>query len=303
MLREYFRTYAQIAKNYGTGFILESATWRANADWGEKIGYSAEELAEANRQSIEMLKEIRAEFEDEKTKMVISGCIGPRGDGYVPSNAMTAEEAEKYHSVQVGVFSKTEADLVTAITMNYVEEAIGVAEAAKSFNVPAVISFTVETNGNLPTGQTLKDAIEEVERATGNYPAYYMINCAHPTHFENVLETDANWTKRIRGIRANSSTKSHEELNESVELDEGNPTELGGQYRVISNNLPNLNVLGGCCGTDHRHIEEICKAISLTSDSGMRISDCIGNSHSRIFLSCFLCAFRLFDWEALNFFP
>lgn len=260
MLREYFRTYAKLAKNYGTGFILESATWRANADWGEKLGYSADELAEANRQSIEMLEEIRAEFEDGKTEMVISGCIGPRGDGYVPSNAMTAEEAKSYHSAQIGVFSKMGADLISAITMNYVEEAIGIAEAAKSFNIPAVISFTVETDGNLPTGQTLKDAIEEVDRATGNYPAYYMINCAHPTHFENVLETDADWTKRIRGIRANSSAKSHEELNESTELDEGNPTELGAQYRTLSNSLPNLKVLGGCCGTDHRHVEEMCKA-------------------------------------------
>lgn len=259
-LQTYFRTYAAIAKNYGTGFILESATWRANADWGKKLGYSEEELAEANRQAIEMLEKIRAEVEDDKTKIVISGCIGPRGDGYVPSNAMTAEEAEKYHSEQICIYSQTEADMVAAFTMNYVEEAIGIAKAAKSFKMPVAISFTVETDGKLPTGQTLKDAIEQVDRETGNYPAYFMINCAHPTHFADVLD-DGDWVKRIRGLRANSSVKSHEELNESTELDEGNPPELGKQHRQLLDKLPNVNVFGGCCGTDHRHVEEICKAV------------------------------------------
>lgn len=260
-LKQYYRQYAALAKNYEVGFILESATWRANPDWGKKLGYSEAELIEANQQAIEMLDEIRTEFENEKTKMVISGCLGPRGDGYVPTNAMSAKEAEKYHSAQIGVFSQTNADLVTAITMNYVEEAIGIVKAAESFKMPVAISFTVETDGKLPTGQTLKDAIETVDRETGNYPAYFMINCAHPTHFENVLETGADWTNRIRGLRANSSTKSHEELNESVTLDEGNPSELGKQHRQLFNKLKNVNVFGGCCGTDHRHVEEICKAI------------------------------------------
>ncbi len=259
-LKQYFRTYASIAKKYGTGFILESATWRANPDWGEILGYSTEELDQANRQAIEILEEIRHEFEHDKTKMVISGCIGPRGDGYIPNNAMTAEEAEKYHLRQINTFSQTNADLVTAITMNYAEEAIGIAKAAKSLNMPVAISFTVETDGKLPTGQTLKDAIETVDRSTDNYSAYFMINCAHPTHFEHVLD-DGEWVKRIRGLRANSSSKSHEELNESTTLDEGNPAELGKQHHSLLSKLPKVNIFGGCCGTDERHVEEICKAV------------------------------------------
>lgn len=259
-LRRYFRTHATIAWNYETGFILESSTWRANPDWGKKLGYSESDLAESNRRSIELLSEVRNEFENGKTQMVISGCIGPRGDGYIPTQAMSADQAKEYHSTQIKTFSETEADMVTAITMNYVEEAIGIVQAAKAFGMPVAISFTVETDGNLPTGQTLKDAIESVDKATGNYPAYYMINCAHPTHFESVLNSES-WTERIRGIRANASTKSHEELDESVELDEGNPSELGLQYKQLSGKLKNLNVLGGCCGTDQRHIEEICRAI------------------------------------------
>lgn len=259
-LRNYFRGYASLAKDYGVGFILESATWRANPDWTKKLGYSDDEFVEVNRQAIEMLADIRREFENEKTKIVISGCVGPRGDGYVPRAAMSAKEAEDYHSAQIRAFSETEADMVTAITMNYVEEAIGVAEAARGFGMPVAISFTVETDGKLPTGQTLKEAIEKVDEATGKAPAYFMINCAHPTHFENALAADQSWTQRIRGIRANASVKSHAELNESEELDIGNPAELGAQYRELFGKLKNLKVLGGCCGTDIRHIEAICRA-------------------------------------------
>ena len=261
-LRKYFRPYAALARNYEVGFILESPTWRANLDWGRNLDYSEKELADVNRKAIDLLKEIRNEFEDEKTKMVISGCVGPRGDGYNPTSVMSAEEAQKYHIAQIDTFSETDADMVTAITMNYVEEAIGITKAAKSVGMPVVISLTVETDGNLPTGQTLKDAIESVDEATSNAPAYYMINCAHPAHFESVLIADEPWLERIRGIRANASTKSHAELNDSEELDEGNPVELGRQHRELLSKLKNLNVLGGCCGTDHRHVEEICKGVS-----------------------------------------
>ena len=259
-IRNYFRPFLNLARDLGVGFILESVTWRASSDWGKQIGYSEEKLAEANRKAIDVLCNLRDEFETEKSKIIVSGCIGPRGDGYVPTNLMSADEAEKYHSAQIKTLSETPADLISAFTLNYVEEAIGIARAAKSANMPVVISFTVETDGKLPTGQTLKEAIESVDEATDKYPVYYMINCAHPTHFENVLEADEPWTNRIRAIRANSSAKSHEELNESEELDIGNPAELGRQYRELLGKLKNVNVLGGCCGTDFRHISEIAKS-------------------------------------------
>jgi S-methylmethionine-dependent homocysteine/selenocysteine methylase len=259
-LREYYRKYAALALDYGAGFVLESVTWRANSDWGKKLGLTEKELADLNRKAIDFLSEIRDELETEKSKMVISGCIGPRGDGYVPTDLMTAEEAENYHAPQVKIFSSTQADLISAFTINYVEEAIGIVRVAEKAGMPVVISFTVETDGKLPTGQTLREAIESVDAATNNYPAYYMINCAHPTHFEEALEAGEAWTKRIRGVRANSSVKSHAELDESTELDEGNPRELGQQYRQLLRKLTNLRVLGGCCGTDFRHVKEIAAA-------------------------------------------
>jgi S-methylmethionine-dependent homocysteine/selenocysteine methylase len=259
-LRNYFRTYAALARQYDVGLILESATWRANPDWGRKLGYSRSQLANLNRKAIDLLCDIRAEYETEQSPMIISGCIGPRGDGYTPSAVMSAEEAQHYHATQINTFSQSEADLVTAITMNYVEEAIGIARAASAAGMPVVISFTVETDGTLPSGQSLQEAIERVDDATERGPAYYMINCAHPQHFEHVLAGGEAWVERVRGLRANASTKSHAELNESTELDEGDPLEFGGQHRALFGKLPHLSVFGGCCGTDHRHVEAICQA-------------------------------------------
>ncbi len=256
----YFRTFATMAQQYGAGLILESATWRANADWGTKLGYSSEALADMNRRAIALLHEIRREYETETSPMVISGCLGPRGDGYIPANVMTAEAAADYHRPQIEIFCDADADMVSAITMNYVEEALGITLASQATSMPVAISFTVETDGNLPTGQTLKDAIESVDAATNKAPAYYMINCAHPTHFENILVEGEPWVARIRGLRANASTKSHEELNESETLDDGNPEELGRQYHTLKTRLPQLNIFGGCCGTDARHVDAICKA-------------------------------------------
>ncbi len=258
-LQTYFHNYCKLAQIHNVGFILEAVTWRASSDWAVKLGYSKEALAEKIQKSVEMFEPFRNQYESNETKLVISGCIGPRGDGYVPGEMMSVSEAEDYHSEQIETFSNTDADMVTALTLNYVEEAIGITRAAKNAGMPVVISFTVETNGKLPTEQSIKDAIEQVEDDTSQAPVYYMINCAHPTHFEHTLN-DEPWLQRIRGLRANASMRSHAELDEAEELDEGNPVELGLQYRELMKKLPNLSVLGGCCGTDHRHIEAICKA-------------------------------------------
>jgi S-methylmethionine-dependent homocysteine/selenocysteine methylase len=249
-----------IAAQNRVGFVLESATWRASSDWAQKLGYSKEALAEANRDSIALLVELRNKYESAATPMVISGCVGPRGDGYDPGAVMSVAEAQAYHADQVAVFADTAADMVSAITMTNVNEAVGLTRAAVAANMPVAISFTVETDGKLPTGQSLQDAIEAVDKATAHAPVYYMINCAHPTHFEGVLMKGGAWRERIGGVRANASAKSHAELNDSTELDAGNPHELGAQYRALRKLLPNLTVMGGCCGTDHRHVAEICTA-------------------------------------------
>lgn len=254
-LRAYFRRHAQIAVQAGVGFILESPTWRASPDWAAKIGYTPGELETANRLAIRLMHELRAEFETGRCPMVISGCIGPRGDGYIAGEAMSVDEAEAYHAPQIRIYAEEGADQITAITMTNVNEAIGVAKAAQAAGLPVAISFTVETDGTLPTGDKLGDAIAAVDAATDSAPAYYMINCAHPDHFDGVLKGE--WVKRLGGIRANASRCSHAELNEAEELDEGNAAELAGQYSDLRARFPQINVLGGCCGTDERHIEAI----------------------------------------------
>jgi homocysteine S-methyltransferase len=261
VLRAYYASYIEIAAQHGVGIVLDTPTWRANPDWGERLGYSAEALADGNRRGVALLEELRSTTKG-RPQVIISGCIGPRGDGYRVDNAMTAEEAQRYHEPQVATFADTAADLVSALTLTYAGEAVGVARAARDTGIPSVISFTVETDGRLPSGQSLREAIEEVDDQTQGSVAYFMINCAHPTHFAHVLDDDGGWSNRIRGLRANASEKSHAELDEAEELDAGDPAALAGHYRELQKRLANLNVVGGCCGTSHRHVEEICTAVT-----------------------------------------
>lgn len=252
VLRRYYQRYLEIAQAKGLGFVLESPTWRANPDWGALLGYDAKDLAGVNAKAIELMRDIRADAEPSDTPVVVSGCIGPRGDGYVVGSEMTAGEAAAYHRPQIEALKAAGAEMCTGLTMTYVSEAVGIARAAKSVGLPVVISFTTETDGHLPNGQTLRDAIAATDAATGERPIYYMINCAHPDHFSGLLEGD--WLKRIGGIRANASRMSHAELDESEDLDDGDPEEFGRLYRTLAEILPNVRALGGCCGTDHRHV-------------------------------------------------
>jgi S-methylmethionine-dependent homocysteine/selenocysteine methylase len=254
-LRRYYEPYLELARQSGAGFVLETPTWRASPRWAERLGVSEERLDALNRRAIGLMEELRDAAGD--GPVVISGCIGPQDDGYRPSELLSAADARDYHSTQIGTFADTAADMVTAITMTYADEAIGLAQAARDAGLPAVISFTLETDGRLPSGQGLGEAIEEVDEATSGAPAYYMINCAHPTHFDTVLASEEPWRERIRGLRANASTMSHEELDEAEELDDGDPADLGARYAALRSRLPRLNVVGGCCGTDHRHVAAI----------------------------------------------
>ncbi len=259
-LRRYYDDYLVIAREHGAGLVIETPTWRANPDWATRLGYSPERLDAANRAAVELAEEVRAAATADGITAVVSGCIGPRGDGYIAGEVMTAEEAERYHTVQIRSFAATTADQVTALTMTNAEEAIGIVRAAVAVAIPVAISFTVETTGVLPTGQSLAAAIEQVDAATDGAAAYFMVNCAHPTHFDSALEDDGPWRTRLLGVRANASARSHAELDEATELDEGDPSDLAAHYVALRDRMPGLTVLGGCCGTDARHVAAICAA-------------------------------------------
>lgn len=260
-LRSYFAPYAELAREQSLGLVLEAPTWRASPRWASELGHSAEQLDAMNRRAIALMEEVRAEHESPGSPFVISGCVGPQDDGYRPASLMSAQEARDYHAVQVGTFADTAADLITAITMTYVEEALGVTRAAAAAGMPVAISFTVETDGRLPSGQELAEAIEQVD-AEERPPAYFMVNCAHPTHFEATVGIRGRWRERVLGVRANASTLSHAELDEAEELDDGDPVDLAARYAALRESLPRLTVVGGCCGTDIRHVTEIGRALT-----------------------------------------
>lgn len=257
-LASYLREVIKVGEANKTGVILESPTWVANRDRGEALGYAPERLLELNKQAVSLMSEVRANAGDLPT--VLSANIGPRDDAYAPADQMSADQAEAYHLEQVAALADTDADLISGYTVAYPAEAIGMVLAAKHFSLPVIISFTVETDGKLPTGSTLKEAIEEVDAATDGYAIYFMINCAHPDHFVGIL-TDEPWMQRLKGIVANASRCSHAELDNAEELDDGDPIELGQQLADVCKRFPQINIVGGCCGTDMRHISQIAKSV------------------------------------------
>ena len=262
LLEGYLKDMIALGKESGTGVILESPTWVANRDRAAALGYTPDALKNLNQQAVALMAEVRAANGDVPT--VISANVGPRDDAYAPDAQMSAEEAESYHSEQISALAETDVDVISGYTLAYPAEAVGIVRAARRFGLPVVISFTVETDGKLPTGSTLEDAISQVDAATDDYAAYFMINCAHPDHFESALE-DRPWMQRVRGIVANASRCSHAELDEAEELDDGNPTELAQELSEIRRTFPHILVLGGCCGTDMRHMAKIANGTGSVS--------------------------------------
>ena len=262
--REYFknfnRPFVDLAREYHVGILIDSPTWRCNPDWIEKLNYSHDDLIDFNKISIDLLEQVRNEYSTSQYPILVNGIIGPRDDGYHPSQLMTCEHAQEYHSKQIEILSQTNVDLLTAVTLNYSDEAIGIVRAAQQVNMPIAISFTVENDGHLITGQSLRQAIEFVDEQTNNGPIDYLLNCVHPVYIQQFLENEqGEWTKRIQGIHGNASKKTHEELEKLAEIDDGNPVEFARDLNKLLFQLPNLNILGGCCGTDIRHIKQICQ--------------------------------------------
>lgn len=255
-LTRWFEGFIALARAGGTGFVLDTPTWRANMGWAAAMGLDEAGIRAANARGVAFARGLRDRHETAALPIIVNGAVGPLGDGYRVDQALSAEEAQQLHTPQMQALAGAGADMATAVTMNYVAEALGAARAAASAGLPHVISFTVETDGNLPSGQPLHAAIAEVEAATAASPLFYMVNCAHPTHFAAGL--DGPMRARIGGIRANASRLSHAELDVATALDDGDPAEFGALYAAFAPRLPGLRLIGGCCGSDHRHVQAAC---------------------------------------------
>ncbi len=262
-VRNYYRQLMNTTRSTGAGVILDSTTWVANRDRAAAIGIKPQELHRLNLAAIDLIAEVRKEGGDLPT--VLCAQMGPRGDGYAPGDLMTTEQAEDYHSEQMQVIAQSQADFAAGFTLCYPQEAIGIVRAGQKYGMPVAISFTVETDGHLPTGMPLREAIETVDAATDSAAAYFLINCAHPDHFSSVL-TDEPWILRLKGAVANASRCSHAELDEAGELDDGDPVELGTMMGNLSKTFPHFTIFGGCCGTDMRHVRNIAQQVVVAKD-------------------------------------
>ncbi len=254
-LAAYWQPFVDLARGHGVGFDVDTVTWRASPDWAEQLGYDEQAMQAVNEEAARFARQIADDALDGR----VNGVVGPRGDGYVSGAEMSADEAAAYHLPQVAALAAGEVDQLSALTLNYPQEAVGFVRAARAVGVPAVVSFTVETDGRLPNGTGLREAVERVDRETDGAAAGFMVNCAHPTHVEGALVegTDDAWLGRLVGLRANASRMSHAELDAAEELDAGDPDDLARRYRVLLDRLPSLQLLGGCCGTDLSHLRAI----------------------------------------------
>jgi homocysteine S-methyltransferase len=261
VLRRYYEPFLRLARDRNTGFVLSTPTWRANPDWGAQLGYDAQALAAVNGRAVAFLEELRDDVlaPGERDGVVIEGCIGPRSDAYRPTLRMDADQAERYHSVQLDALAGAACAQAAALTLSYVDEAVGIVRAAAAAGLPVVIGFTVETDGRLPSGDSIEQAIDAVDDATDGAARSFMINCAHPSHFADALPAGSA-RNRIQALRANASMRSHDELDAAEDLDAGDAGNLAERYVALRRELPELHVLGGCCGTDIRHVTAICDA-------------------------------------------
>ena len=264
-MRRYFDGFLKMAAAAQTGFVLDTNTWRGCPHWGPKLDRPATEMLRLSSDAVNFAKEIRAEWQSRVSPVLVNGVVGPVGDGYAPGTVPKVSLARDMHRPQIKTFARGGVDMVSAITITNTSEAIGITQAAMEESLPVVVSFTVETDGRLPTGEPLGDAIHAVDEATDSAPIYYMVNCAHPDHFRDVIANGAGWVTRIGGVRANASRLSHAELDGAETLDEGDPAEFGDLHADLVGLLPNLRVVGGCCGTDHRHVGCVSQHLHVKS--------------------------------------
>lgn len=264
-VRDMYRRYLETAVRHGFVALMGGLDYRASPDWASKLGFDAQALADVQLRCIDLLREFAKPFEPELPDVLIVGIVGPRGDAYSLNRTITAAEAEDYHSTQLATLKRAGVDLVSAMTFNNTEEAIGVARAAAGLGLPLAISFTLDSTSRLKSGPTVRQAITTVDAATGDArPDFYGINCSHPHEFTPALEP-GDWMQRVRSFRPNAAMMEKQQLCQIGHLVDGDPQELGAQMGALARRYPHIDVWGGCCGTWDAHLDAIAMNVRAAS--------------------------------------
>ncbi len=262
VLEGLFRQYMDIGQKYDLPMIFCTPTWRANPERLAKAGIGMVE--QVNNDSFSFVDKIRKSYGEYSSKIFIGGLMGCKGDSYRPKEALEKNEATAFHRIQAKALADSGCDFLYAATQPAISEAVGIAAAMAECDVPYVISFLIMPDGKLLDGITLSEAIEQIDDKISPRPSFYMVNCVHPLVFKQALSKSFNETENLRsrliGLQANSSTKSPEELENLPYLDTTEPVEFS-EYMLQLHKRFGIKILGGCCGTDNRHIEEIARKL------------------------------------------
>lgn len=255
-----YRRYLDVAAENETGIVLCGFDYRASPDWAALLDVDRDGLREVIHRGIGFLRDVSDPYRDRVPHILLGGSIGPRGDAYSRGEPVTADSAEEYHSFQIACLKEAGADIACAHTFNNIPEAVGVARAARAEGLPLAMYFSLDSSSRLNTGPSLRDAVIETDSQTGNAPLFYGLNCSHPVEFEPALEP-GDWIDRLRSIRPNASKMEKIALCKLGHLEDGDPDELGAQMGDLARRYPHMDIMGGCCGTDERHLSRIAEAV------------------------------------------
>ncbi|MBW2409401.1 MAG: homocysteine S-methyltransferase family protein [Deltaproteobacteria bacterium] len=263
-----YRQYIDIASRYRLPMIVSAPTWRASSERINKSAYSGRETMV--KDCADFINRIRQDVSQSADCIYIAGLIACRGDSYEPREALTADKAEAYHRLQAQELAHAGVDFILAATLPAVSEALGIAAALSQCAIPYSLSFVIRSDGRVLDGTPLQAAIEKIDAAVNPGPLFYQINCVHPAIFRKAIEQSEPGFDRLLGLQANTSEKSPEELDGLGYLDTSEPEEFAESMLALHTHF-GLKIIGGCCGTDHRHIEEIAKRLSgITTSSNER---------------------------------
>ena len=262
-LGDIYRQYLSIGQRHNLPMLTLAPTWRANPERTARAGCGP--VDKLNSDCVEFLKEICTEFGAYQERLYVAGLLGCRHDAYKPAEALNADAAEQFHAPQVKALAASRVDFIKAATLPAVSEALGIARAIAQTGIPCVLSFVIRPDGNVLDGTPLQKAVAQIDNETDQAPIFYMVNCVHPSVFMEAMSTetgsDGNLSERVIGFQGNTSSKSPEELDNLPYLDTTAPEPFAELMLRIHRTL-GTRILGGCCGTDNRHVEMVATLLA-----------------------------------------